>query len=160
MKDASQLMDYGFPADAYLKLAPYLTALPDNSFEINLNTATDIMLKAYQLASAQIGNVRSTLSQDGSISKDNLGKLNLSAGAVTTASKAFAVHATVTLNGRTQRLTSIFWLGGMQKSTDSTTPAPADAAAQPPPDGNAQKSAEAPGQEQKGIITIARTWGI
>jgi len=148
--DASELVDYGLPVDAYRKLAPYLVAIPAKSYNININAASDVVLRAYGVSDYQISTILETIASKGTVSIDDMGAIQLSNGNLYTRSDAFRATITVRLDGQALRLTSLLYrTASNQAATMNSAPLSSTA-------GN---SAAISATASKKIITIARVWG-
>lgn len=106
LADASELVDYQLPADAWRTLAPFLTATPDKSYSINVNAAPDALLQAYLNDDEQVATIRAAVKKQGNISKDALAQLQITNNALETKSDIFMSHVTVQLNNQVTHLHS------------------------------------------------------
>ncbi len=149
--DASELEDYGLPIDAYSKLAPYLIAVPARSYNLNINAASDVVLRAYGLSDSQVSAVLETITSKGTVSTNSMGAIQLSNANLHTRSDIFRATVTVMLDGQTLRLSSLLYRTAGSSSSTSTNSAAMSS--------NAGNSTAVSPAASKKIITIARIWG-
>src|SRR5262249_44345258 len=104
--DASELIDAGLPAASFRLLEPYVAALPNATLDINVNTASDTLLRAYLPNSAQAGAIRSLVSGSGHMKMTQFGELRINDPTLRVTSEFFRVRVRVRMNGQLVHLTS------------------------------------------------------
>lgn len=97
----------GMTADAYAALLPFVTALPVAKSQLNVNTATAMVLKAYVTDRDQYSALKQALTRNAFVTEQQLRALGINAEGLGTESRYFRVTALAEVNGRSVRLTSV-----------------------------------------------------
>lgn len=99
----------GLSAEGYAALAPYVTAVPEVEAFLNVNTASDTVLKAYVPDEQNFGILQSSRTQRGYITEAELDVIGMDTKGLKARSHFFLLTAQAQVNDRAVSLNSIIY---------------------------------------------------